>query len=147
MRIASFAQITVILWSLAGCSLKNTATATILVIFGNPPTVSTNEYFVDTQTEVLKSDGFLRQVGTALKLSGKWNLSQNEIVTKLDRAISIRAGKEPGQIVIVASGLDRQTAADVVNELCNCYVSRKLWDSENGGPRRKVNVTIVQRAE
>lgn len=146
MRIAFFAQVTVILWLLAGCSLKNTATATVLVTFGNPPTVSTNEYFVDTETDVLKSDGFLRQVGTALKLSDKWKLSENEVVTRLRRAISIRAGKEPGQIVIVASGLDHQTAAGVLNELCNCYVSRKLWDSENGGPRRKVNVTIVQRA-
>jgi len=143
----AFTLFSVILLSLAACSPKGITTATISVTFGDPPAVGTNEFFVDSETAVIKSDTFLRHTGEALELPNKWKLSENEVVAKLHRAISVRAGKAPGQIVITARGLDHQTAVDALNELCNFYASRKLWDSENGGPRRKVNITIIQRAK
>ena len=136
-----------ILLSLAACSPKGTATATIAVTFGDPPTVSTDEFFVDSATAEIKSVTFLRHTGETLKLPEKWKLSQDEVVAKLRHVISVRSGNEPGQLVIIASGLDHQTAVNMLNELCGFYVSQESWISENGGPRRKENVKIIQRAK
>jgi len=147
VRIISFTFFSAILLALAACSPKDTTTATISVTFGDPPAVGSNDFFVDSETAVIKSDAFLRHTGDALDLPKAWNLSEDEVVAKLRHAISVRAGNEPGQIVIIARGLDHQTAVDTLNELCNFYASQKLFDSENGGPQRKVNMTIIQRAK
>jgi len=136
-----------ILLSFAACESNDTARSTISVTFGDPPLLNTNGFFVDTETAVIKSDAFLRHTAKALELPNKWKLPEDEAVAKLGHVISVQTGKEPSQIVITASGLDHQTAVDVLNELCNFYTGQKLWDSENGGPRWKVNVTIIQRAE
>jgi capsular polysaccharide biosynthesis protein len=147
VRGISFTLFLVILLSLPACSPKDTTTATISVTFGNPPTVNTNDYFVDSEAAEMKSYAFLRHTSESLELPEKWKLSEDEVVAKLRHAISVRAGNESGQLVITARGLDHQTAVNIINELCNFQASQEIWGSENGGALRKEHVTVVQPAK
>jgi hypothetical protein len=43
--------------------------------------------------------------------------------------------------------LDKKTAVEVLNALCNFYKAQKLSESSDGGPQKEVHVEVVQQAQ
>lgn len=106
-----------------------------------------DKYMLDTEQEVLCSSTFLSHVNSELGLAKSWGLSDDAVIQRLRKAIRVNQGSENDIFVIEAHGLERKTAVDVLNALCNFYKAQKLSESSDGGPQKEVHVEVVRQAQ
>ena len=147
MKLTVLSLFLIVFLSFTACSREKPATATIRVTYGNPPQIQTNEFALNDQSAIVKSYDFLKDVAEKLELPKKLNLSEDATVAKLENAITVQAGNEPGLFVITANILDHETSVEALNELCAFYAGKEIFNSEKGGSEHKLNVAIVQSAK
>lgn len=130
---------------------KDSAAAILLVTHGDAPPFNADDTAAAMETVVVRetvtSHLFLGNVAKKLELAKVWGLSNERVYTKMNQAITVRAGAAPGLFVIEARGLEPPWAAKIVNALCAYYVEHWFGESTDGGPTLTTHISIVQRAE
>ena len=125
------------------CSKTGSATATIRVMVGNPPTPQIPE----SVKEIFTSYDLAQHANKTLGLTKLWGGSEMDANKKVMRSISVRTGGEPGLFLIEANDFDHELAVKIINDLCTNACSLDLLDSVNGGPEQKVQMSIMQAAK
>jgi len=131
--------------AMSACSHEETSKATIRVRIEGQSVQ--DKYRLITEQEILCSSTFLSHVNNELGLGKSWGLSDDAVVQRLRKAIRVTQGSESDIFVIQADGLDKKTAVEVLNALCNFYKAQKLSESSDGGPQKEVHVEVVQQAQ
>jgi hypothetical protein len=147
LRNSAFILSLTALITFVSCSAKVSTTAIIRVTHGDPPEANSDDHSVIMEETILTSFAFGQHVDEKLELSKLWGLSGDGVVAKLRKAITLRAGTEPGLFVIICNGLEHDVAVKIVNELCTFYTEQQIEDPNTTGKPQKVHVSIVQRAE
>jgi hypothetical protein len=134
--------ILLILAVLAGCSKSGGPPASVIRV-----TVGNKAGADDLVTTALTSFGFAQHADEVLGLAKKWGVPAAEADERIRAAISVRKGKQPDLFVVAATGLDHDTAVQIVNELCTYYASHHQSVSIEGGPAAAVTVAVVEPAK
>jgi hypothetical protein len=131
---------------MVSCSSKDSTTAIISVMRGDPPQASSDENSVAIEEALLTSHLFGQLVNEKLGLSKLWGQSEEESITRLNKAITVKAGNNPGTFVISCDGLEHGIAVKIVNELCDLATKNQTGEVSNN-IQQKVQVSIIQPAK
>jgi len=125
-------------------------TAIIQVMIGDPPHFpSGDEYNEFVEQEMLVSYPYIQDVDEKLGLSKLWGVSEDEVGTRLGKAITVEPGDKPGVFVITCDGINHDLAVKIVNELCVFPTVTQLYTSEGQSKdnQQKLHYSIIQSAK